>query len=336
MNHCITILIALLLFSGCTGRQKKEPAFQSAGYELIHDWPKLPENFVLGSPTGIGIDSAQNIVVFHRAGRNWPLLLPMPGTPVKANTILVIDRHTGKLLTSWGAGLFIMPHGLTVDQQNNIWVTDVGLHQVFKFDHDGHLLMKLGEAGVAGNDATHFNKPTDIAVAADGSFYVSDGYGNSRIVHYTASGQYLQEWGHKGSSPGELAIPHSLAMAKDGRIYVADRENRRVQVFTGNGRLVNTFTAKNAGHLCAITYDPVAGHWIAADDTNRFGLFHLGSDILVFDSSGTLLARFGRSSGYQGTACWYHDIAVDNEGNIYAGDINGNRLHKFSPVKAKE
>ncbi len=116
----------------------------------------------------------------------------MPGTFIKEKTILQVDRGSGQLLNSWGADLFIMPHGLTVDNNNNVWVTDVGLHQVFKFTHEGKLLLKLGEANVPGNDKTHFNRPTDVAVAADGSFYVSDGYRNgTMILRLTTSNLFM-------------------------------------------------------------------------------------------------------------------------------------------------
>lgn len=153
-------------------------------YELVKDWPKLPDNVKLGNPTGIGIDTNQNIVIFQRAGREWPLLSSMPTSYIQNKTILIVDKENGKIIDSWGDSLFIMSHGLTVDKEDNIWLTDVGLHQVFKFSHKGNLLMKLGEAKVSGNDSLHFNKPTDIAIAKDGSFYVSDGYGNSRIVKF--------------------------------------------------------------------------------------------------------------------------------------------------------
>ncbi|HRI20973.1 MAG TPA: hypothetical protein PLA68_08460, partial [Panacibacter sp.] len=162
-------------------------------YELVKGWPRLPPGLRLGNPTGIGIDTNQNIVIFHRADREWPLNDSMPATNIQSKTILIVDKENGKLIDSWGSDLFIMPHGLTVDKENNIWVTDVGLHQVFKFSHNGNLLMKLGEAKVAGNDSLHFNMPTAIAVANDGSFYVSDGYGNSRIVKFSATGKYLFE-----------------------------------------------------------------------------------------------------------------------------------------------
>jgi peptidylamidoglycolate lyase len=141
------------------------------GYELVTNWPRLPEGYELSQPGGIGIDTSQNIFVFHRPGRKWKLLEEeFPDSLISSNTILMIDRNTGKIINAWGAGLFIMPHGLTVDKLNNVWVTDVGLQQIFKFSHDGVLLMKVGREFRV---MIHcISTPTDVAVAEDGSFYV--------------------------------------------------------------------------------------------------------------------------------------------------------------------
>ena len=141
----------------------------SARYELVKDWPQLPAGIALSQPGGIGIDTTQNIFVFHRPGRQWKLLEnEFPDSLISANPVLELDRNTGKIINSWGSNIFIMPHGLTVDRDNNVWLTDVGLNQVFKFSHEGLLLMKLGKAKIPGNDSSHFNRPTDVAVAADG------------------------------------------------------------------------------------------------------------------------------------------------------------------------
>ncbi len=191
----IFYFLTALLLLGCKSPEKKEIKKESKNFDsyvLVEGWPKLPKDFVLGNPTGLGINSENNIVVFHRASRVWGEL--MPEDKIQENTILTLNKQTGEVLKSWGANLFIMPHGLEVDNQNNIWVTDCGLHQVFKFDCNGNLLMILGEAKVSGNDSSHFNEPTDIAVAEDGSFYISDGYENSRIAKFSKEGKYLFEW----------------------------------------------------------------------------------------------------------------------------------------------
>jgi peptidylamidoglycolate lyase len=304
-------------------------------YELVTNWPDLPKGLILGNPTGISIDTNQHIVVFHRAGREWGLFSSMPGTPIPGKTILIIDKESGKLINSWGDTLFIMPHGLKVDHENNIWVTDVGLHQVFKFSHDGKLLLKLGEAGVAGDDHLHFDKPTDIALAKDGSFYVSDGYGNSRVIKFSAAGKYLFEWGKKGSKEGEFNIPHGITLDSHENVYVADRENNRIQVFDSTGKFIKQYTDNSMGAICAVTFDQSTSKLIAVDDFTFLKIRHRGSDVFIFDASGNVQTRFGRSGYYEGSTAWYHDLAVDKDENIYVGDISGNRLQKFRKVSAK-
>ena len=196
MKIFFVFLLTSLIIS-CKGKQGAQK--NSAGhinYELVDTWPEQGKDFNIGQPTGIGVDTNDNLFVFHRAGRIWTE--PFPDSLIAQNTIIELDHVTGKIINAWGANYFIMPHGLTVDKDNNIWVTDVGLHQIFKFSHDGTLLMKMGEPKVPGNDSVHFNLPTDIAVARDGSFYVSDGYGNSRIIQFSSTGKYIRECGAFG------------------------------------------------------------------------------------------------------------------------------------------
>lgn len=325
----ITLVTCYLLQNKKTGTGKDT----SIRYELVAKWPALPDSITLGNPTGMGIDSNQHIFVFHRAARKWPLLGAMPTSLIQEKTILEIDKETGKLINSWGSNLFIMPHGLTVDKENNIWVTDVGLHQVFKFSHEGRLLMKSGVANVAANDSAHFNKPTDVAVAEDGSFYVADGYGNSRIIKFSATGQYLFEWGSKGSKQGEFDIPHSIAISNTGNVFVADRENKRVQVFTEKGVFIKEYADNNFANITSVTFNKNKTTLFAADDLSFLQIKHRGSDIFLIDSNGIVQTRFGRSGVYSGPVCWYHDIITDDEDNIYVGDIKGNTMQKFKKVR---
>jgi peptidylamidoglycolate lyase len=301
-------------------------------YELVKDWPNLPGDLKLGEPTGLGIDTSENIVVFHRAGRKWPLLGSMPDNPIQQKTILILDRKMGKPIKSWGENLFIMPHGLTIDKENNIWVTDVGLHQVFKFDYEGRLLLKLGEAKVSGRDSTHFNKPTDIAVANDGSFYISDGYGNSRIIKFSADGKYLFEWGTKGSKDGQFKIPHAICLSKEGNVYVADRENERIQVFDSSGKFIKKFTGSNYGAMCSVALGKSSDKIFAVDDLSFIKIKHRGSDVFLFNKEGVVLTRFGRSGSYNGKTSWYHDLTIDSDETIYIGYILRNTLQKFQKI----
>jgi peptidylamidoglycolate lyase len=328
----LTAAVLLIIYYYIQPARTGDGTDTATSYELAEDWLHLPKHFILGNPTGLGIDTGQNLVVFQRAGRTWPLF-GMPDELINNKTILVIDKDSGKIIDSWGEDLFIMPHGLSVDRNNNIWVTDVGLHQVFKFNHDGELLMDLGQARVPGNDPTHFNRPTDVAVGADGCIYVSDGYRNSRVVKFDSTGKYLFEWGTKGNGPGQFNIPHGIDLDKQGNVYVADRENKRVQVFTPEGKFIRSWTDDSYGNIFSIAYDSAHASFVAVDDYTFLKIRHRGSDVFVFDSSGVVRSRFGRSGDYDLPVGWYHDIIVNKQGNIYVGDILNNQILKFVPVK---
>ena len=302
---------------------------------LVEDWPKLPKDFQLGNPVGLGINSDNNIVVFHRASRVWQD--PMPEETIQEKTIITIDKRSGEILHSWGEDLFIMPHGLEIDKEDNIWVTDVALHQVLKFNREGDLLMTLGEAQVPGNDSRHFNLPTDVAVQDDGSFYVSDGYGNSRVVKFSADGTYLFEWGKFGTNPGEFNIPHGIDIDRYGYVYVADRENNRIQKFDSDGKFISLWQNHGTDQLYSITVDHQKDVLIGIDYlTTFFERVIKGSDIFQFDLDLNPEMQFGRSGNYKGPKARYHDVLVDDEGSIYVGDIYGNIVQKFIMDKMNE
>ncbi|MCA9996158.1 MAG: hypothetical protein KDE56_10450, partial [Anaerolineales bacterium] len=208
-----------------------------SSYTVVSDWPHLPPGLVLGQTTGIDVDSQGRVFVFARGEKVWDSDIIDPAL-ITSPTVYTFDGESGELLNSWGENRFVMPHGLSIDDNDNVWLTDVGLHQVYKFDTAGNLLLTLGEAGVPGSDAAHFNRPTDVAVRSDGSFYVSDGYVNSRIVRFDANGRFLLAWGMPGTAVGEFDVPHSLDVDATGRVYVADRGNARVQIFDENGRFL--------------------------------------------------------------------------------------------------
>ena len=328
------LLFALLIMTSilfCQSKTTSEP--NQVSYELVNGWPELSKGYILSQPTGIGIDKDDHIFIFHRAGRKWTT--PFPDSLISQNTVLELDNESGKIINSWGANYFIMPHGLTVDKQNNIWLTDVGLHQIFKFSHEGKLLMKLGVAKVPGNDPLHFNLPTDIAVADDGSFYVSDGYGNSRVVKFSSTGKYIKAWGTYGNKAGEFIIPHGIAIDKNNTIYVADRQNNRIQLFDTSGNFIKelkndvhveqlpSIAIDKADHLFAIDYDP----------TKKMDSTVKGSTIFAFDSSQRAKTHFGATGSANRASCWFHDLALDSKGNIYVGDIIGLKVLKFKPKK---
>jgi peptidylamidoglycolate lyase len=223
-----------------------------------------------------------------------------------------------------------MPHGLTVDHEDNVWLTDVGLHQVFKFSADGKLLMKLGEARVAGSDSSHFNQPTDVAVMEDGSFFASDGYGNARVVKFSPDGTFLSAWGTPGAGPGQFNVPHGMAVVGTGRIFVADRENSRIQVFDAGENCITEWRGRDLGRPYAIAFGPGGSAFVAdggdqlADPPDRSG-------IAIVNGDGRVLVRFGRFGNYDGQFRMAHDVAVGSDGSVYVVDALGQRVQKFVP-----
>jgi DNA-binding beta-propeller fold protein YncE len=234
----------------------------------------MPDGWKFGRVSAVAVDKAGEVYVFQRGK--------------KADPIVVFDAK-GKFLRSWGRGMFGNPHGMRIDAAGNVWVTDNGDHQVMQFTRDGKLLLTLGVKGKAATDDKTFNRPTDIAFSPDGRYvYVSDGYGNSRVVKFTREGKYVSTWGKRGKAPGEFNTPHSIAIDSKGRVFVSDRENNRIQCFTANGEFLkqwthlgatqNVFiTAKNEMWIIThrdnienITYDTLAGRIMRVDlETGR-------------------------------------------------------------------
>jgi len=328
------LLFFALFFIECNSLENKDAQTDTEhlpGYELIKDWPQLPNSFPFSQVSAVGVDTSQNIFILQRTGREWGDSLP--DSLISAKTVFLLDKETGKVLNSWGANMFIMPHGLSVDDQNNVWVIDVALNQVFKFNHNGELLLTLGVAKIAGNDSAHFNLPTDVAFAYDGSFYVSDGYENSRIIKFSKEGKYLFQWGKKGTGHGEFHIPHSLSIDPNGNVFVADRENNRIQEFDMNGNFLKEWKNNQANLLMALCVDK-GGSLYAVDYNYESG--PKGVDLILFDSGLNLIKRFGRSDLSGDTSALFHDIAVDKMGNIYVANIFGYKVQKFKPNSSRQ
>ena len=322
----LIILLFVSLFFYCNESSKN-----ISEYELIENWAKIPDDYILGNPTGVALTSNQNLVVFHRGSRSWQV--PMPKEKIIEDTFIKIDKVTGKIIKSWGSNLFIMPHGLEIDKEDNIWITDVGLHQVIKYDSNGNELMVLGKEYTPGKDSLHFNLPTDVAVSENGSFYVSDGYGNSRIIKFSSEGEYLFEWGVFGENKNEFNIPHGLDLDKNGNVYVADRENNKIQKFDSLGNFIAEWKNEVIGQLYSVNINNYENYLFGIDYVLSENLAPLGSDIIKFDLDLNFKSKFGRSGNYKGPKARYHDIQVDNEGNIYVGDILNNTIQKFKPIK---
>jgi DNA-binding beta-propeller fold protein YncE len=327
INIFLLVLLATILIS-CKNQKSNSETESTIEYILDANWPELNDSFQLGTPTGIDFDSQGNIIVFHSGPTRTDWITPFPDDYITEETILIIDKDQGKILNTWGANRFIMPHGLTVDNQDNIWLTDVARNQVFKFSISGNLLMVIGEEGVAGKDSSHFDLPTDVAIDNDGSIYVSDGYGNSRIVKFSPKGEYLLEWGKKGIEHGQFHIPHSIDIDQNGNVYVADRENSRIQVFDTSGNFLWAWKNNNIGRIFSVKLDKHSNTLFAIDYVIQDSI-PKGSDVILFNSKTEPITRFGRSGNYNGSTTWYHDIAISTEGRIYVVDILGRKIERF-------
>ena len=295
-------------------------------YRVVHGWPVLPEGYVLGEVSGVAVDSHNHVFVFHRGSRPW--MDDQIPQPIAQPVIVCFDGDSGKQIAAWGQNRFLRPHGLRVDSQDNVWVTDVALHQVFKFSHDGNLLLTIGAARTPGLDGAHFNKPTDVAIASDGTIYVSDGYGNNRVARFSADGKFIGEWGQKGPKLGEFDLPHGITLDSQGRIYVADRSNGRIQVIGREGKFLYAWQSPEMGRPFAVTVGP-DGYFYVVDggDQNPEPPDH--GAVLRLDLTGKILDRWSRHGNYDGQICVGHDIAVGKDGSVYVGDIQGKRVQKF-------
>ena len=295
-------------------------------HEAVPGWPTLPEGHALGLCSSIGVDSHNRVFVFHRCGRQWTN--PFPEEPIAEATVSVIDGATGRLVASWGAGQFVMPHGLSIDREDHVWLTDLGLQQVFKFTPEGRLLMALGERAHPGSDHGHFNLPTDVAVLPDGSFYVSDGYRNTRVVKFSATGEYQFEWGGKGAEPGHFKLPHGIAVDSRGRVLVCDRENARMQVFDSGGRFLDQWQGPHIGRPYGVAVD-ANDHVFVVDGGEPSLRRTQRSKVTELDATGQVLDTFGSNGGGPGQFKVGHDVAVGPDGAVYVADSGGKRVVKF-------
>lgn len=261
----------------------------------------MPAGWKFGRVSAVATNSAGEVFVFHR------------GT--KADPLIVFDAK-GNYLRSWGKGTFGSPHGLRIDKDDNVWVTDTVNHQVMKFTGKGELLMTLGTKGVAGADDHTFNRPTDVAFAHDGSFYVSDGYGNSRVVKFSRDGKYLFAWGRRGTAPGEFNTPHTIVVDSKDTVYVSDRENNRIQIFDRDGKFLRQWTHLGATQGMSMTANDEL--WIVTHRNNIENITYdtLAGRIMKIDiASGRILGAM-ESPGH-----WIHAAA---NGEIFVGSLTGN------------
>lgn len=261
----------------------------------------MPAGWKFGRVSAVGTDSTGSVYVFQRGP--------------KADPLIVFDAK-GRYLRSWGRGLFGSPHGLRVDREDNVWVTDSGDHQVMKFTRDGRLLLALGIKGRSGSDSRTFDRPTDIGFAPSGNLYVTDGYGNARVVEFTREGKFVRAWGSYGTGPGQFNTPHAIAVDYKGLLYVSDRENNRIQIFGPEGKFLRQW--KHLGATQGIHITPKDELWVITHRTNIENLTYdtLAGRIMRIDiASGKILGAM-ESPG--------HWLTVSASGEIFIGSLTGN------------
>ena len=286
-------------------------ASQEASYTLDTGWAQLPDGIEeWGQTIGVEMDPEGFLWVFHRcfAGN---CIGPRADVPA----MLKFDM-SGHMIDGWGAGMFVWPHGSYLDPDGSIWATDAqgreGIgHQVFKFSRDGEVLMTLGQAGVAGVGRGTFNGPTDVVVGEDGAIFVADGHGNNRMVKFSAEGEYLMEWGQAGTGPGEFNEPHTLALDSRGRLFVGDRVNQRIQIFDQNGNYLDEWPNIMA-----------SGITITADDLVLVADYQLQNGIVIANADDFSEVDFIPEALGEG-------VTMDDEGNLYVGEVVFRHLKKF-------
>jgi peptidylamidoglycolate lyase len=325
---CLVLLTVAALLPQPAGTAARRAAGDR--YEEVKDWPRLPADMPLGECAGVAVDRRSHVLIFHRPGRGFD---PKATTPLADPAVLEVDGESGALIRAWGANQFLVPHGISVDANDNVYLTDVGLQQVFKFTHDGAPLLALGTPRVEGWDATHFGQPTDVQVRADGSFYVSDGYVNSRVAIFDARGQHLREWGKKGSGPGGFSNPHGLTFLPGSTdVLVADRENGRLQLFDQDGGFKRQWAgaqdAGTTGRVFAVAAD-AGGHLFVGIRREDYDTRHTG--VLKLDRDYRVLAAIGFGQPGHPVFNAVHDLAIGRDGSIYVAETRTRRVVKLRP-----
>ncbi len=276
-------------------------------HKLVPNWPQLPAEWNFGEGTGVAVDPKDDSVwVFNRG----------------AHPVLQFDRG-GRMLREWKDVPVVAAHGIGVDYDSNVWLVDVKGHGVLKFTPAGRLLMVIAQPykRPGDNDTEYgFNEPTGIRFRPDGGFYVSDGYINQRVVQYTKDGGYVRHWGKKGTGNGEFDIAHDVAIDKSGKVYVADRTNARIQIFTAEGKFLGKWD--HVGNPW--------GLWYAQKEDALYMCDGHANRVVKLGMDGKILGAFGSFGKSPGKFDFAHHMAVDSEGSIYVAEIKNWRVQKFS------
>lgn len=330
---CLFVLITLAhsaaTFAQDAPNDAIDPIF--AEYDVDPDWPKRPDDVSnTGGVAGMAVDADDNVWVLQRSEN-----------PIQ------IYRPDGTFVRTWGRGMFLGPHQLRFDPDGNVWIADFRAHVVQKFTPDGELLLTLGAREQPGEDESHFYRPTDMAITPAGDIFVTDGYGNRRVVHFNKQGNFIKTWGEYGTKPGEFVLPHSIVLDDEGRLFVADRNVGRIQVSDQTGDVLDvwggfimpwalTMTADNDILVCGSS-----PHWWLRDgeypEVKDQMLMRLSTEGRI-KQLWTWPRSKRKSEVAEGEALapgetfGAHCIAEDSKGNIYIGDIYGERAQKLVPI----
>ena len=309
------------------------PNSQPNPYHTIEKWFTLPEGRTMGSTSAVAVSPNGHIWVAERCGVN---------SCATSNLAPILEfDQSGKLLQSFGAGLFIFPHGFAIDEDGNVWVTDgqgaAGKgHQVFKFSPQGKVLLTLGKAGVTGDGPDTFNQPDSVAIAPNGDIFVSDGHspgtGNARIMKFSKEGKFIKQWGKHGSGPGEFEVPHTIAFDSQGRLFVGDRANNRIQIFDQDGKFLAEW--KQFSRPSGIFIDRNDVIYVTdSESTDRTGYgnnpgwkrgIRIGSA-----KTGTVTAFIPDPTPGTGATSTSEGIAADAQGNIYGAEVGARDVKKY-------
>ena len=274
--------------------------------KAVPNWAHLPAHWNLGETSGVTVDPRDHVWVFNRG----------------KHPVIEFDK-AGKFIQAWEDTPVVSSHGIKADPDGNIWLVDVAGHSVMKFSPAGRLLMVLANAGRSPGDNTTpyaFNRPTGMVFQTNGDFLVSDGYVNSRVASYTRDGIFLRQWGSKGTGDSQFDIVHDVALDKQGRVYVADRTNSRIQVFDLNGKFLAKWT--DVGQPWGLAYAEKENALYMADGLNN--------RVVKLNTEGQVLGAIGAFGKAPGAFDFAHHLAVDSEGSLYVAEIKNWRVQKFA------
>lgn len=327
----------LMTVSGAASAQLDNPNVTPNPYETVPGvWAELPDGREWGATSTVYYAGDGKIWAAERCGGNGNCL----ETP-DIDPVMLIEAETGKILKTFGKGLIVWPHGIHVDPDGNVWIADARGdderkkgHQVHKFSPNGELLMSLGKAGVAGNDKYTFDAPCDVLVAPNGDIFVADGHaatGNNRIVKYNKDGEYLMEFGSTGAEDGEIRVPHALAMDSEGRLFVADRANSRLQIFTQDGEHIDTWT--QFGRPSGLYIDGNDTLYSADSESNTGPQRNPGwyRGIRIGSAKDGFVTAFipDPNSGLARGTSVAEGVTADEDGNVYGAEVRQRMLRKY-------